>query len=145
MHRIEKIILENLLKNDDYIRKVVPFLQEEYFFDSPDKKVFGAMKAFVEKYNNTPTKQALKIALDDDKTLNEETHKQCMEIIDTLNGNDVDYQEIYDSLKKRDDSDINREISPLKIPNNAHILDTSYLKPDAIVDKILNLYTITNK
>ena len=100
MHRIEKIILENLLKNDDYIRKVVPFLKEEYFFDSPDKKVFGAMKNFVEKYNNTPTKQALKIALDDDKTLNEETHKQCMEIIDTLNGNDVDYQWLLDETEK---------------------------------------------
>ena len=58
-------------------------------------------------------------------------------------GDDVRYQDIYDSLKKRDDSDINRDISPLKIPQNAHILDTSYLKPDAIVDKILNLYTIT--
>ena len=60
-------------------------------------------------------------------------------------GDDVHYQDIYNSLKKRDDSDINRDISPLKIPKNAHILDTSYLKPDAIVDKILNLYTITNK
>ena len=59
-------------------------------------------------------------------------------------GDDVRYQDIYDSIKKRDDSDINRDISPLKIPNNAHILDTSHLKPDAIVDKILNLYTITN-
>ena len=59
-------------------------------------------------------------------------------------GDDVDYQEIYNSLKKRDDSDINRDISPLKIPKNAHILDTSHLKPDAIVDKILNLYTFTN-
>ena len=59
-------------------------------------------------------------------------------------GENVLYQDIYDSLKKRDDSDINRDISPLKIPKNAHILDTSHLKPDAIVAKILNLYTITN-
>ena len=58
-------------------------------------------------------------------------------------GEDVNYQDIYDSLKKRDESDMNRDISPLKIPKNAHILDTSCLKPDAIVDKILNLYTIT--
>ena len=64
------------------------------------------------------------------------------ELIDK--GDDVLYQDIYNSLKKRDDSDINRDISPLKIPKNAHILDTSHLKPDAIVDKILNLYTITN-
>ena len=59
-------------------------------------------------------------------------------------GDIVQYQDIYNSLKKRDDSDMNRDISPLKVPDNAHILDTSNLKPDAIVDKILNLYTITS-
>ena len=59
-------------------------------------------------------------------------------------GDVVEYQDIYNSLKKRDDSDMNRDISPLKVPDNAHILDTSKLKPNAIVDKILNLYTITS-
>ena len=59
-------------------------------------------------------------------------------------GDIVQYQDIYNSLKKRDDSDMNRDISPLKVPDNAYILDTSNLKPNAIVDKILNLYTITN-
>ena len=59
-------------------------------------------------------------------------------------GDIVQYQDIYNSLKKRDDSDMNRDISPLKVPDNAHILDTSNLKPNAIVDKILNLYTITS-
>ena len=59
-------------------------------------------------------------------------------------GDNVLYQDIFNSLKKRDDSDMNRVISPLKVPNNAHILDTSYLKPDAVVDKILKLYSITN-
>ena len=39
---------------------------------------------------------------------------------------------------------MNRDISPLKVPDNAYILDTSNLKPNAIVDKILNLYTITS-
>ena len=59
-------------------------------------------------------------------------------------GDIVQYQDIYNSLKKRDDSDMNRDISPLKVPDNAHILNTSNLKPNAIVDKILNLYTITS-
>jgi cytidylate kinase len=59
-------------------------------------------------------------------------------------GDIVQYQDIYNSLKKRDDSDMNRDISPLKVPDNAYILDTSNLKPNAIVDKILNLYTITS-
>ena len=57
-------------------------------------------------------------------------------------GEDVNLENIYKSLK-RDESDTNRSISPLRVPNNAEIIDTSDLKPDAIVDKILNLYTIT--
>ena len=74
--------------------------------------------------------------------INIRARRRFEELIDK--GDNVLYQDIYNSLKKRDDSDINRDISPLKIPKNAHILDTSHLKPDAIVDKILNLYTITN-
>tara|TARA_B100000035_G_scaffold311888_1_gene322257 strand:+ start:15109 stop:15786 length:678 start_codon:yes stop_codon:yes gene_type:complete len=58
-------------------------------------------------------------------------------------GDNVDYDNIYSSLKKRDDSDMNRSLSPLKVPENAKIIDTSDLKPDAIVDKILKMYTIT--
>tara|TARA_B100000035_G_C20997410_1_gene553183 strand:- start:927 stop:1607 length:681 start_codon:yes stop_codon:yes gene_type:complete len=58
-------------------------------------------------------------------------------------GETVVYQDIYNSLEKRDKSDINRAISPLKVPDNAEIIDSSVLKPNAIVDKILNLYTIT--
>jgi len=58
-------------------------------------------------------------------------------------GEDVNLEDIHESLKKRDESDTNRLISPLRVPDNAKIIDTSDLKPDAIVDKILNLYTIT--
>ena len=58
-------------------------------------------------------------------------------------GHDVNLKNVYKSLQKRDESDINRSISPLRVPDNAEIIDTSDLKPEAIVDKILNLYTIT--
>ena len=58
-------------------------------------------------------------------------------------GEDVNLENVYESLKKRDESDTNRTISPLRVPDNAEIIDTSHLKPDAIVDKILNLYNIT--
>ena len=58
-------------------------------------------------------------------------------------GDDVSLKNVYKSLQKRDESDTNRSISPLRVPDNAQIIDTSDLKPDAIVDKILNLYTIT--
>ena len=58
-------------------------------------------------------------------------------------GEDVIVENVYKSLQKRDESDTKRSISPLRVPDNAEIIDTSDLKPDAIVDKILNLYTIT--
>ena len=58
-------------------------------------------------------------------------------------GDDVSLKNVYKSLQKRDESDTNRSISPLRVPDNAQIIDISDLKPDAIVDKILNLYTIT--
>ena len=58
-------------------------------------------------------------------------------------GQSINFEDVLNSLSDRDESDINRTISPLKIPDNAEIIDTSELKPDAIVDKILNLYTIT--
>ena len=58
-------------------------------------------------------------------------------------GEDVNAENVYKSLQKRDESDTKRSISPLRVPDNAEIIDTSDLKPDAIVDKILNLYTIT--
>mgnify|MGYP006242535791 FL=1 len=58
-------------------------------------------------------------------------------------GENVNFENVYKSLQKRDESDTNRSISPLRVPNNAEIIDTTDLKPNAIVDKILNLYTIT--
>ncbi len=82
----------------------------------------------------------LKIYIDADLEIR--AKRRLNELLDK--GENVTFENIYDSLKKRDDSDMNRQLSPLKIPNNGHILDTSHLKPDAIVDKILNLYTISN-
>ena len=81
----------------------------------------------------------IKIYIDADLEIR--AQRRLNELLDK--GENVTFENIYDSLKKRDDSDMNRELSPLKIPNNGHILDTSHLKPDAIVDKILNLYTIS--
>ena len=58
-------------------------------------------------------------------------------------GEDVNLENIYKSLKKETKVILIATISPLRVPDNAEIIDTSDLKPDAIVDKILNLYTIT--
>ena len=99
-NRIEQVILENLIKDDDFVRKVIPFLKPEYFMAFEDNRVFKIIYDFVEKYNNPPSKQAIVLALNEDQTLNEDSHAKCMEVVNTLNGDEVDKAWLLDETEK---------------------------------------------
>ena len=99
-NRIEQVILENLIKDDAYVRKVIPFLKPEYFMQYEDKKVFDIIHSFVEKYNNPPSKQAIILAVNEDTSLNEDSHAKCMEVINTLNGDEVNRDWLVDETEK---------------------------------------------
>ena len=77
---IEVIILNKLLTDEQYLRKVIPFIQGEYFTDAPQRLLFEAINAFVVKYNALPSKEALKIDFKDDKNITE----QDLTALDTL-------------------------------------------------------------
>lgn len=77
---IEKIILRNLLKNEAYVRKVLPFLKDEYFTVDEDKRLFKTIKDFILKYNTSPTVDALLIEIDS-LNLREESIKSINETI----------------------------------------------------------------
>ena len=64
MQKLENVILRNLLTNEDYSRKVLPFLDKEYFLDHTEKELYCQIDNFINKYNNLPTKEALIIELD---------------------------------------------------------------------------------
>jgi hypothetical protein len=81
---MESVILKNLVLNEDYAHKVVPFLQEEYFHDKSEKIIFGIVGKFILKYNNIPTKDAILISLGDEKTLSEVEFKKCTSITDEM-------------------------------------------------------------
>ena len=49
--RLEQTILKNLIYNDEYLRKVLPFIKDEYFTDSVEKLIFNEINSFTEKYN----------------------------------------------------------------------------------------------
>ena len=99
-NRIEQVILENLIKDDEFVRKTIPFLKPEYFMAFEDNKVFKVIHDFVEKYNNPPSKQAIVLALNEDKSLNEDSHAKCMEVVNTLNGDEVDKAWLLDETEK---------------------------------------------
>ena len=70
--RIETIILRNLIHNEEFARKVLPFLSKEYFVEHADRLLYDQINSFISKYNNLPTKEALVIELDGTQLKNEE-------------------------------------------------------------------------
>ena len=81
---IERTILSNLLFNDEYNRKVIPFLKSEYFQDYNEKVVYDLIDNYVRKYNSFPSVEALAIDLSNMEGLNEATFKIAKEIITDL-------------------------------------------------------------
>ena len=59
---LDTIILVNLIENEPYLRKVLPFIKEEYFSDNEHKFAFNKIKDYVEKYNTAPTVEALSVS-----------------------------------------------------------------------------------
>jgi replicative DNA helicase len=99
--RIETQILSNLINDETYVRKVIPFLKEEYFSDSEDRKVFTVIKDFVEKYNSPPNKSALLISLQEDRTVTEDLYVKCETVINSLRTDkDTDAQWLEDETEK---------------------------------------------
>ena len=81
---IECVIISNLLFNEGYARKVIPFLKQDYFSDYIEKTLFNLINEYVEKYNNFPSKEALAIDLSNKDGLNEDTFKKARDYIQSL-------------------------------------------------------------
>ena len=96
----ETVILENLIYNDEFTKKVIPFIQEEYFSDEIDKKVFSHIKSYVDEYNSPPSMTALGVMLENDTTLNGESYEQCVQTIGSYSKEDVDLDWVVDETEK---------------------------------------------
>jgi replicative DNA helicase len=98
--RIETQILSNLINNENYLRKVAPFVKSEYFTETDDRIVFGKISDYVQKYNDPPAKGALLIALQDDRSISEDLYVQCETLINSLNETDVNNDWLVDETEK---------------------------------------------
>lgn len=77
----EALILRNLIYNEEYSRRVLPYLQAAYFSDKVDRTLFETIAAFIIQYNSRPSKEAVVIALNDNEALSEEEFKAATEIL----------------------------------------------------------------
>jgi hypothetical protein len=61
---VEDLILSNLLHNEGYGRKVIPFLRVRYFHDKSDRVIFETIASYVEQYNRFPNKVAIETEIE---------------------------------------------------------------------------------
>ncbi len=81
---LEKTILSNLIYNEEFCRKVFPYIKEEYFEDPSVKKIFSTFSDYVTEYKSPPSIEALKILIDKRKDLNEQAFKDINTNVDEL-------------------------------------------------------------
>tara|TARA_B100001057_G_scaffold75220_1_gene69936 strand:- start:264 stop:1652 length:1389 start_codon:yes stop_codon:yes gene_type:complete len=80
---LEQTILRNLLTNEEYTRRVLPFLAPDYF-EGAYKDLFKEVAKFVSKYNKIPTLESFKIEIDEGGRLNEENYRQAIEMLPNI-------------------------------------------------------------
>jgi hypothetical protein len=100
MERLELTILRNLVYNEDYSRKVIPFIQPEYFDQKSERVVFEEIVQFIVKYNSAITKEALGIEIENRTDLTETDVKDIREICTSLNDSVVEKQWLLDTTEK---------------------------------------------
>jgi len=100
MEKVEFLILRNLLFNEEYLRKVIPFLKKEYFEDENQKVVFEEISNFVEKYNELPNKEIISIEVENRKDLNESNLKDILYLIQCLEDITVEFQWLINTTEK---------------------------------------------
>ena len=87
MNRLELSILKNLIYDEEYTRRVLPFIESEYFSDQNERNVYIEIKSFVEQYKNLPTYESLVINFTESKKLTEEQVRNSIEILKSLKDN----------------------------------------------------------
>ena len=98
--RIERIILRNLFYNEDFTRKVLPFIKSEFFTNHNESILFGEINEFVLKYKNLPTKETILVELNKRKDLKEDELTEIKTIVNKLDNQEVELQWLLDTTEK---------------------------------------------
>ena len=92
--KLEQSILRNLVYNEDYLRKVLPFLKTDYFSDKTERTLFNEITSFTETYNHSPTVEALSIAVKEKNNLTDDEVKGCESYLEEIEKHSKEQTEI---------------------------------------------------
>ena len=136
--RLEKQILSNLILCEDYIRKTIAFLKEDYFLDAEFRLVFGTIQQHFQKYNQTPSKNALLISLQENRQVTEELYGKSEELINSLNEIEPDQDWLVDQTEKfcKDNAVYNAIMQSIQIIDGQDKLHTVDSLPSILSDAL---------
>ena len=98
--QLEVSILGNLVYNEKYARKVLPFLKSEYFTDRSHKIIFLEIHEYITQYDALPSLNAIGIECQERTDLNEDQFKDVLEVINVLPNDPTDYDWLVDTTEK---------------------------------------------
>ena len=100
MDSVEFLILKNLLHNEEYLRKVVPFIKADYFEDLTQKIVFEEVSSFIEQYNKPATKEILTIEAEKRSDINDSSFKDVTKLISSLDDEPSEFEWLINTTEK---------------------------------------------
>ena len=100
MEKIEFLILRYLIYNEEYARKVIPFIKDDYFEDQKQKIIFQEISSFIQQYNKLATKEILSIEVENRSDINDTSFQEIVQIISSLEDEVSELGWLIDSTEK---------------------------------------------
>ena len=141
MKRLETTILKNLIFNEDYARKILPFIKSEYFTDNTEKILFEEVEEYINHYKHLPTYESLVINFAESKKLTEQQVQDSVEMLREINAernepSDVEW--LIDNTEKfcQDKAIYNAIMKSVKILDNKSDKDSKGSIPQLLSDAL---------
>ena len=100
MNEVEQLIIKNLLLDEEYVRKAMPFIKSEYFADTTGKKLFNVLSKYFIDYSAIPTKEALEIEVGQLKDISDDQHQEIVKAINNIDTEKSEFEWILDTTEK---------------------------------------------
>ena len=100
MNEVESLVIKNLMLDEEYVRKALPFIKSEYFAESSGKHLFTIIHKYFTEYDALPTKEALQIEVGQITGISDDQHKDIIKRIADIDEERSDYEWILDTTEK---------------------------------------------
>ena len=100
MSKVENLVIKNLLLDEEYVRKAMPFIKAEYFSEILERNLYNVINKYFTDYSALPTKEALEIEVGQLGNISDEQHQQTIQYIRDIDSEKSEYDWILDTTEK---------------------------------------------